>query len=68
MNEQIIAAAEIIGQFDQSLANLFLSRPFHRHAAVSALHQSLSKSANYASMADRIAVTLRSAIDTVKYD
>jgi hypothetical protein len=63
-NQNIIAAATLIADIDPALSSLFLSQPFNRHAIVTAFHKSLSNSATYASMADKIAVFLRSAIDS----
>lgn len=58
-------AAALIRDFDPALANAFLNRPFHRQAMITAFHRSLSKS-HYAPLADRIAIALRSAVDTTK--
>jgi hypothetical protein len=55
-------AAALIRDFDPALASAFLSQRFNRHALISAFHRSLSNS-RYASMADQIAVALRSAVD-----
>jgi hypothetical protein len=60
-------AAELIEEIDPALARAFLNQPLQRHNLVTAFHASLKKS-KYACLADRIAVALRSAIDSEKPD
>jgi hypothetical protein len=64
-NSSILRAAEIIREIDPALAQAFISKPFHRHQLVTAFHASMMK-CYLAPMADRIAVMLRSAIDSVE--
>lgn len=62
VSPHIKAAAELVRDIDPALADAFIGQPFNRHALVTAFHGSLSRS-QFAHLADRIAVTLRSAID-----
>ena len=63
-NKHITAAAALIADIDPALARVWLKQPFNRHGMVTAFHRSLSNCPRSAGMADRIAVALRSAIDT----
>lgn len=56
-------AAALIAYFDPQLAEMFIRQPFQRHNIVTGFHRSLSNS-KHAAMADRVAVALRSAIDS----
>ena len=62
-NSNINNAASLIADFDPALSNLFLLQPFQRHNIVTALHSNLLQT-NFAHLADRIAVSIRSAIDS----
>ena len=65
-NKQIIDASCLIADIDPALAAVWLEQPFRRHDIVTAFHRSLSITSAYKHLADGIAVTLRSAIDSTK--
>lgn len=62
----ITAAIALIAEIDPAAARVFASQPANRHTLVTALHASMAKSREFAGMADRVAVALRSAIDHSK--
>ncbi len=64
INANIVKAASLIADIDPGLAKAFINSPFNRHLLVTAFHNQLLKTPKYAGLADRIAVALRSAIDS----
>jgi hypothetical protein len=67
-NAHIIASSKLIADIDPVLARVWLSQPFKRSGLVTAFHRSLSNCSRYSTIADHIAVVLRSAIDTTRQD